>query len=98
MFARAATHDPAVAALAPPDAMRLPWTGRNVPHAVLDLLRDCDVRCPGCYNARSFPPKPLEQIRGELEALLAARRLHTVTLSGGEPLLHPQLAEHGRGA
>ena len=71
--------------------MILPWSGADVPHALLDLLRGCNVRCRDCYNTEAPLVKPLEQVAAELDLAMAARRLHTVSLIGGEPLLHPQL-------
>ncbi len=73
------------------DAMCLPWTGRDVPHAVLDITRRCDIHCRGCYNHRSASEKTVAEVSGELDAMLAMRRLHTVTLLGGEPTLHSGL-------
>ncbi len=75
------------------NAMRMPWAGRDVPHAVLDILRGCNITCPGCYNDRPPDAKSLADIAAELDQLLSLRRLHTVTLSGGDPLLHPELPE-----
>lgn len=72
--------------------IQLPWTGEMTPHAVLDLLRGCNIACSGCYNATAkFSPKPFAQIRAELRQLMELRRLHTVSLTGGEALLHPDL-------
>lgn len=73
--------------------MRMPWRGRNVPHGALDLLRGCNIRCKGCYNVRPQHTKTLDEIAAEMDLLLALRRLHTVTLSGGEATLHPQLPD-----
>lgn len=83
--------------------IRLPWVGSGAPHAVLDLLRGCNAACDGCYNATAeFTPKPVAQVRTELQRLQELRRLHTVSLTGGEPLLHPDVDDiirdvHGRG-
>lgn len=74
--------------------MRLPWYGRTVPHAVLDILRGCNCRCRECYNAgRTVDCKSLEALRAELAILRRARNLQAVSLSGGEPLMHPQILE-----
>jgi len=73
--------------------MTLPWTGPGVPHAVLDINRGCDIRCRACYNARPVSLKSLSAIDAELDTLSRLRRLHAVTIAGGEPLLHPDLFE-----
>jgi hypothetical protein len=75
------------------NAMRLPWAGRAMPHATLDILRGCNITCKGCYNSLPDAIRPLEEIEADLEDLLSLRRLHTVTISGGEPMLHPELTQ-----
>lgn len=64
-----------------------------MPYGTLDLLRGCNVSCPGCYNGPGRLVKPLRQVITELHQMLALRRLHTVALVGGEPTLHPQLVD-----
>jgi len=69
----------------------LPWSGSSVPHAILDINRACNIACRGCYNKRSAAHKSLADIEEELHQLLRLRLLHTVTILGGEPTLHPDL-------
>ncbi len=76
-----------------PETIALPWQGHRTPHATLDILRECNIACPGCFNNQPPATKDLGQLRRELDQLLALRRLHTITLSGGEPLLHPDLPD-----
>lgn len=71
--------------------MRLPWDGSRVPHGTLDLLHDCNISCRSCYNCRPDSAKPYDQVINEFEEMLALRRLHTVSLTGGEATLHPDL-------
>lgn len=72
--------------------MRLPWYGRCAPHAILDILRGCNCRCRHCYNSRTdVTCKSLAEIREEVAVVRRARNVTTITLSGGEPLLHPEL-------
>ncbi len=74
--------------------MRLPWYGKTVPHGVLDILRGCNCRCAACYNAdRAVVCKTLDQLTAELAVLRRHRNLKAVSLSGGEPLMHPQVLE-----
>ena len=73
--------------------LTLPWSGRDVPHAILDINRGCDIRCRACYNARPPENKTLAKIVSDLDCLQKLRRLHTITIAGGEPLLHPDLEE-----
>ena len=62
-----------------------------MPHALLDIIRGCNITCEACYN--TLPPsiKSLPQIESELDALQRQRRLSSVSIIGGEVLLHPQL-------
>ena len=73
--------------------MPLPWTLDTVPHAILDILRGCNIRCRDCFNTRPARVKPLREIEAELAALLRRRRLQSLSLIGGEVTLHPQLTE-----
>lgn len=73
---------------------QLPWQGKMVPHAVLDVIRGCNIRCRRCFNIdQPLNPKPLKQIEEELDTLLTLRRLSSVSLLGGEVTLHPQLED-----
>ena len=79
--------------MSPAQAMRLPWSGCDVPHAILDVGRGCDLVCPECYNGRNGGFKSIEKLEADLNALRRVRRLQTVSLTGGEPALHPQITE-----
>jgi len=70
----------------------LPWKGRLVPHVILDVNRACNISCAACYTRKEFQKSP-SQVIADLEAALARRKLHTVTVSGGEPTLHPELPQ-----
>jgi len=73
--------------------MILPWTADSVPHALLDILRGCNIRCRDCFNAPGGRIKPLAEVEHELETLLRLRPLQSVAIIGGEVTLHPQLEE-----
>lgn len=73
--------------------MRLPWYGKTVPHAVLDILRGCNCRCANCYNSAQPCAKSLDTLKSELAVIRAARNVTTISLSGGEPLMHPQILD-----
>jgi hypothetical protein len=74
-------------------AMQLPWTSETVPHAVLDILRGCNIRCRDCYNLQPDHIKPLAEIEAQLDALMRLRKLQSVSIVGGEITLHPDLVE-----
>jgi molybdenum cofactor biosynthesis enzyme MoaA len=71
----------------------MPFVGHDVPHGVVEVNQKCNISCRACYKDRLNYTKPLDQILREVDLFIAKRRLHTLTLAGGEPLLHPQLAQ-----
>lgn len=71
----------------------LPWTEQTAPHLVLDVGGACNISCVGCYKKRDGGIKPLAAIRRDLKTALRLRRVHTVSIAGAEPTLHPRLAE-----
>jgi pyruvate-formate lyase-activating enzyme len=73
--------------------MRLPWNNQDVPHAILDILRGCNIRCRDCYNLLPDQVKSLDEIDTQLDTLMRLRRLHSVSIVGGEVTLHPDLVE-----
>lgn len=75
------------------DAWHLPWGRKTVPHALVDILRGCNIRCSACYNTLPPSAKSLGDIEAELKSLLERRQLGSVSLIGGEVLLHPDLVK-----
>ncbi|MBN8458660.1 MAG: radical SAM protein [Verrucomicrobia bacterium] len=71
----------------------LPWTRTTVPHGVIELTRECNLACRACYRAKAAGFKPVADILEEVAVLERNQRLHTVSLAGGEPTLHPHLPE-----
>ena len=65
--------------------------------AIIRLTTRCNLRCPFCTTppdqAKGPPFVSLQTIDRIAEALSKRKSLVTVTLSGGEPLLHPSLLE-----
>src|SRR5438270_3255699 len=60
-------------------------------------IRRCNLSCAYCNEYDNFSkPVPLETILGRLE-LLGKLKTGVITLSGGEPLLHPDLDDIIRG-
>lgn len=74
-----------------PAAWHLPWGRATVPHAVLDINRGCNIRCDACYNLAAPYAKPIAEVEHDLDLLLRQRRLSSVSIVGGEVLLHPDL-------
>jgi uncharacterized radical SAM superfamily Fe-S cluster-containing enzyme/prolipoprotein diacylglyceryltransferase len=61
--------------------------------ALLELTDACNLQCPVCYaQSPSGEHRHYEDLCADLEAFLAERGpLDVLQLSGGEPLLHPDL-------
>nr|WP_192807995.1 radical SAM protein [Janibacter sp. HTCC2649] len=63
-----------------------------------DLLDHCNLKCPTCF-AESSPAlasvAPLEQVLASIDTRLSREngRIDVLMLSGGEPMLYPQLEE-----
>ncbi len=65
----------------------------------LEVSRRCNLRCRFCYNAWKIEERPAtgelptERILALLDRLIAEAAPDEITLSGGEPLLRPDLFE-----
>jgi uncharacterized radical SAM superfamily Fe-S cluster-containing enzyme/prolipoprotein diacylglyceryltransferase len=70
-----------------------PEPGHHTCLAVLEITGACNLRCPVCFAQSSGGShRPMAELCTDLEAFLAARGpLDVLQLSGGEPLLHPDL-------
>ena len=71
----------------------LAWTAETGPHLVLEVGQACNITCNGCYKLKSEDVKPLEQILDDVDLALAKRCVHTVSIAGAEPTLHPRLCD-----
>jgi hypothetical protein len=74
-----------------PDIEPLVHALDEVPHATLETNLTCNLHCAHCYNGERDSVKSLSLLLAELDTLRSLRRLHTITLLGGEPTLHPDL-------
>lgn len=82
------------ATLEPTDLYRLPWTLTDNVLAWLEPTKRCNLACVGCYS-RNDPKsdKPLAAIRGDVEALLRSRKVDSISIAGGDPLVYPEIVE-----
>ena len=73
---------------------RMPWTNSDNAFSWLEITRRCNLNCDYCYQKnRSHSDKNIHQIEEDLQTLLRLRKTDTMFISGGEPLLHPQIEE-----
>lgn len=73
---------------------RMPWSKNDNPNGWVEVTRACNFRCPNCYRGvdrkdHRHTHKPLEGIKEEIIELENIRNCETISLAGGEPLLHP---------
>lgn len=65
----------------------------DVPHGTVETNLTCNLRCRACYNINRTHVKSLREIKDEIDGLLRKRNIQVVTILGGEPTLHPNLAD-----
>lgn len=69
----------------------LPWTRDTVPHAVVEVTRECNLACRACYRQKAAGMRAPADILKDVGILERRQRVHTISLAGGEPTLHPGL-------
>jgi len=77
---------------------RMPWSKNDNPNGWVEITTDCNLKCPGCYrgcNRQRHSPEheDLHKIKEQILQLKEIRNCQTISVSGGEPLLHPQVME-----
>ena len=72
--------------------LRMPWTNSDNAFSWLEITRRCNLNCDYCYQ-KNLPQsdKSIIQVENELRTILRLRKCDTILISGGEPLVHPQL-------
>src|SRR3972149_9474852 len=75
---------------------RLPWTTYNNPNGWIEPTTYCQLACPGCYRGLDQPSPPrihenIEKLKKDIDTLVKIRKIETLSVAGGEPLLYPQL-------
>lgn len=71
--------------------IQMPWTNSTAPNVMIEIADACNLACRVCYKRLSTHLKSLDKVRQDLKQAMELRPLHTVTISGGEPTLHPDL-------
>ncbi len=77
---------------------RLPWTEFDNPNGWIEPTTYCNLSCPGCYRSidkLSHKPEhqPLEEVLRQIDWFVAHRNIHTLSISGGDPILYPDILE-----
>jgi MoaA/NifB/PqqE/SkfB family radical SAM enzyme len=71
--------------------IKMPWDNSSAPNLMLEITDACNIDCRVCYKKKGDTVKSISQIQSELATAMKLRTLHTITVSGGEPTLHPHL-------
>lgn len=71
---------------------RLPWTFSDNVIAWLEPTSKCNLACEGCYRENVNSHKTLEEVSAELDVFEKFRNFDGVSIAGGDPLLHPKIA------
>ena len=76
------------------DLYRLPWNLADNAFSWLEPTYMCNLACDGCYRVNEKGShKSMPQIKHELDVLQQKRNADSMTIAGGDPLLHPQLID-----
>lgn len=76
------------------DYYRLPWNLADNIISWLEPTAKCNLSCLGCYRKNEINShKTLSEIKTELDTINRFRRSDSISIAGGEPLLHPQIIE-----
>jgi hypothetical protein len=60
----------------------------------LEPTKRCNLYCEGCYSRNDKDSdKSLEQIRSDLDVFTSQRRVDSISIAGGDPLVHPDIVE-----
>jgi hypothetical protein len=80
--------------LRPTDYFRMPWSLTDNVLGWLEPTKRCNLTCKGCYS-RNDPnsEKTLEQVRSDMEVFTSKRKVDSISIAGGDPLTHPDIAE-----
>ncbi len=73
------------------DYYRLPWSKNDNPIGWLEITDECNLHCKGCYRQRLTGHKALAEIKEEILFFKRWRNCDNISISGGEPLIHPDI-------
>lgn len=78
----------------PQTLFRLPWNLADNSISWLEPTSKCNLYCDGCYREnKKNSHKSLDEIAHELDVFERNRKTDGVSIAGGEPLTHPNIAE-----
>lgn len=72
---------------------RFPWSLTDNANAWLEITNKCNLHCDGCYRRDSSLSMSLDEIENNLDEMASHRTFDSVSLAGGDPLLHPDISQ-----
>jgi hypothetical protein len=72
---------------------RLPWSDADNVLSWLEPTSKCNLACEGCYRENVNEHKSLAEVRKDLDTFNRLRTHDSVSIAGGDPLLHPDIVE-----
>ena len=80
--------------LNPKDYYRLPWTLTDNVLGWLEPTKRCNLYCEGCYSRNDAnSDKSIDELRSDLRVFVKQRKLDSISIAGGDPLMHPEIVE-----
>ncbi|MDQ1267253.1 MAG: hypothetical protein QG635_2407 [Bacteroidota bacterium] len=78
----------------PETIYRMPWNLADNAISWLEPTSKCNLYCDGCYREnRDSSHKSIEEIKKELDVFKKFRKTDSISIAGGEPLMHPQICD-----
>ncbi|MFW5739726.1 MAG: radical SAM protein [Myxococcota bacterium] len=72
---------------------RLPWNLADNPIVWLEPTDHCNLQCDGCYRKNEPKHKSLQEIGKDLDVFESLRKFDSVSIAGGDPLMHPEVLD-----
>jgi hypothetical protein len=72
---------------------RFPWSKTDNPGAWIEVTDQCDLECEGCYRHQLEGHRAFDKIKEDITACKELTNCDCITISGGEPLIYPQIIE-----
>jgi MoaA/NifB/PqqE/SkfB family radical SAM enzyme len=80
--------------LDPQKYYRMPWSLSDNGIFWLEVTSQCNLTCEGCYHENiKGGHKSMAEIEEEFKVIKKLRKVDSVSIAGGDPLLHPQILD-----
>lgn len=78
----------------PTEYYRLPWTLNDNVLSWLEPTKKCNIYCEGCYSKNEpNSHKSLDTLRQDMQVFTSQRKVDSISVAGGEPLIHPRIVD-----